>query len=163
MEWFDEAFNILMELEGWDKLTDDSNDPGGLTKFGISKKSYPHLDIENLTLEDAKEIYRRDFWMKASSRIIKQGLGIKLFTVAVLTGVNTAVKLMQDACNQFGHNLTLDGIMGPKTAYCINSFRHPKAIEEMFEANVTFYVRGLEHAKPWLAGWLMRIDKDFGE
>lgn len=37
-------------------------DPGGETKFGITKRSYPHLNIRDLTLDDARAIYRRDFW-----------------------------------------------------------------------------------------------------
>jgi lysozyme family protein len=42
----------------------DENDPGGETKYGISKRSYPHEDIKNLTIEHALEIYKSDFWDK---------------------------------------------------------------------------------------------------
>lgn len=38
------------------------NDPGGETNYGISKRAYPQLDIKNLTVAGAKEIYRRDYW-----------------------------------------------------------------------------------------------------
>jgi len=41
---------------------DDPTDRGGETKYGISKRSYPQLDIKNLTLEQALEIYRKDYW-----------------------------------------------------------------------------------------------------
>ena len=40
------------------------DDPGGETKFGISKRSYPHLNIKNLTKQEAIDIYRRDFWAR---------------------------------------------------------------------------------------------------
>ena len=35
----------------------DPDDPGGETKYGISKRSYPALDIKNLTVEQATAIY----------------------------------------------------------------------------------------------------------
>jgi len=37
-------------------------DPGGETKWGISRRSYPDLDIEHLTLDRAREIYFADYW-----------------------------------------------------------------------------------------------------
>jgi len=48
---------------------DDSNCAGSKqgrgelkgTKYGIAAKSYPHLDIKNLTLDQAKAIYMQDF------------------------------------------------------------------------------------------------------
>jgi lysozyme family protein len=42
--------------------TNNPKDPGGETKWGISKRSYPHLDIANLTLDQAREIYYADYW-----------------------------------------------------------------------------------------------------
>ena len=55
-------FNHLMTLEGGDKLVNNPKDPGGLTKFGISKRAYPNEDIENLTLARARELFLRDYW-----------------------------------------------------------------------------------------------------
>jgi lysozyme family protein len=40
------------------------SDPGGETNFGITKRSYPDLDIKGLTREDAIAIYWRDWWTK---------------------------------------------------------------------------------------------------
>lgn len=42
----------------------DPYDPGGETKYGICKRSYPNLNIKELTLEEAKKIYHRDFWKR---------------------------------------------------------------------------------------------------
>lgn len=50
-----------------DGYVNDPNDPGGETKYGISKKAYPKLDIKELTLEDALAIYHRDYWPVAKS------------------------------------------------------------------------------------------------
>lgn len=57
----------------WDRVADSiiaheggyvnhPTDPGGETNWGISKRSYPDLDIKALTREDALRIYERDFW-----------------------------------------------------------------------------------------------------
>ena len=53
---WDSAFDLLMLNEGG--YVNNPNDPGGETKYGVSKKAYPDIDIENLTLEQAKKIYR---------------------------------------------------------------------------------------------------------
>ena len=57
---FDDAFEALMAHEGG--YANDPRDPGGETKYGISKRAYPAVDIRNLTLEAAKAIYKRDYW-----------------------------------------------------------------------------------------------------
>ena len=48
---FNHALALVLSLEG---IGNDSHDPGGETKYGISKRAYPDLDIANLTEEDAK-------------------------------------------------------------------------------------------------------------
>ena len=45
-----------------DKVLHDPHDPGGTTKFGISKRYHPDVDVENLTLQEAEEIYRKEYW-----------------------------------------------------------------------------------------------------
>ena len=62
----DELFLMNVEhvlaLEGG--YVNHPNDPGGETRFGISKRSYPHLDIRALTRDEAMGIYYRDYWLK---------------------------------------------------------------------------------------------------
>lgn len=57
---FEAAFAIVVGVEGG--YVNDPQDPGGETKYGISKRRYPNEDIKNLTLERAKFLYQRDFW-----------------------------------------------------------------------------------------------------
>lgn len=42
----------------------DPDDPGGETKYGITKRTYPHLNIKDLTVEKAAKIYKEDWWDK---------------------------------------------------------------------------------------------------
>ena len=62
---FLKAFEKVLRHEGG--YVNDPLDLGGETKYGISKRSYPHLDIKNLTLDQAKQIYFRDFWQRGRS------------------------------------------------------------------------------------------------
>jgi len=107
-EDFEEAINFVLEMEG--DYTNDPNDPGGETKYGISKKSYPSLDIKNLTRQDAIEIYRRDFWNSCRCDDLARPWAILVFDSAVNQGVRVATRIMQIALG-----VSVDGIIGPKT------------------------------------------------
>lgn len=54
-ERFEHAVSFVLAHEGG--YSDDPDDDGGETKFGISKRSYPHVDVDALTIEQAKVIY----------------------------------------------------------------------------------------------------------
>ena len=104
--YFDEAFEKLMNLEGWAKIVDDPHDKGGKTKFGISQKAYPNLNITALSLEDAKKIYFKDYWQTTGvHRLIDKGLAIKIFCTVVLMGPFKAALFLQKAVNVLGGNL----------------------------------------------------------
>ena len=85
----DKFFNHLMKCEGWDKVTNDPDDPGGLTKYGISKKAYPNEDIANLTLERAKELFRRDYWKVCFCDILPDCLSVVVCDTAYNCGTVT--------------------------------------------------------------------------
>lgn len=80
---------------------DDKNDPGGETKWGISKRSYPDIDIKNLTRDDAKTIYQHDFWSRINGdRLIERGfdgVAFQLMDFALNSGIETAVRYLQRA------------------------------------------------------------------
>ena len=108
MTAFDKAFEILIGHEGGYSL--DPHDRGGETKYGISKRAYPHIDIANLTLAQAKAIYRTDYWDKAKCSSLPPDLALLVFDAAVNNGVGAAIRWLQRAAN-----VTVDGIIGPKT------------------------------------------------
>lgn len=47
---------VMNNLEGGDRVVIDNN--GYVSKFGINKKAYPDVDVENLTEEGAKKLYK---------------------------------------------------------------------------------------------------------
>lgn len=93
----EEAFNnaILFTL-GWEGgLSENLLDPGGLTKFGISQRSYPFLDIRNLTVEQAVQIYYEDYWLRSRAYLYTYPKHLILLDTAALFGVSRALVLRE--------------------------------------------------------------------
>jgi lysozyme family protein len=91
---FERAFKFAISAEGG--YVNDPDDPGGETKFGISKRAYPSVDIAALTAEQAKEIYRRDYWERAGCDALKWPLNILVFDAAVNQGVSFAREMAHE-------------------------------------------------------------------
>jgi lysozyme family protein len=73
----------------------DPDDAGGETKYGISKRSYPDVDIAGLTKDGAGQIYRRDFWERAYCGLMPAPLALLVLDAAVMSGPERAVKWLQ--------------------------------------------------------------------
>lgn len=102
---FDTAFDRLIGHEGG--YVNNPADPGGETNWGISKRSYPHIDIKNLTRDDAKVIYRQDFW-DVLGEDAHPAIKFQVFDFAVNSGIQTAIRKLQDAVR-----VADDGHWGP--------------------------------------------------
>lgn len=92
---FDEAFKIVIGHEGG--YANDPKDPGGETKYGIAKKFHPGLDIKNLTLDEAKEIYRSEYWEPAGCNGLPYPEDLIVFDTAVNMGVSKARFLQKES------------------------------------------------------------------
>ena len=101
---FDEAFDRLLGHEGG--YVNDPRDPGGETNWGISKRSYPQLDIKALTRDDARAIYRRDFWAAVGNA--HPAISFQVFDFSVNSGIGTALRKLQQAVG-----VADDGHWGP--------------------------------------------------
>lgn len=119
---FKKAFVELIGIEGG--YVNDPRDRGGETKYGISKRSYPYLDIKKLTLAQAQAIYYTDFWKHPRMNldlIPDYSIALELFDTGVNMGTGTARRILQDALNLMNRNgrnypdLIVDGIIGGKT------------------------------------------------
>lgn len=116
MNAFDTAFEATVGHEG--VFSTDRNDPGNYTpdgvfkgtKFGISAKAYPQLDIENLTLEQAKLIYLRDYWERPRLDKLQPQVAAQVFDGAVNSGPRVSIMWLQRALQ-----INADGVIGPVT------------------------------------------------
>ena len=135
---------------------DDPTDRGGETNFGISKRSYPDLDIKNLTEKEAVKIYERDYWKPSKAERLPEKLQLAYFDMCVNMGQRNAVKILQKACN--GKNrkkIAVDGGIGPQTIGATKRLE----IGRLKSYRVLYYAN-LVHSKPkqerfWY-GWFKR-------
>jgi lysozyme family protein len=93
---FDRAMTKMLAHEGGSTFSNDSNNRGGATRYGISQKAYPDIDIQNLTKQKARDIYRRDYWSRVrADGINSQEIAENIFhtCVNVNVGVGGGSKL----------------------------------------------------------------------
>jgi lysozyme family protein len=157
-DFFNDIVRNTLKNEGG--YVNDPADPGGETKFGISKRSYPGSDIKNLTESEAKSICYRDFWLPSKCNLISDfNLAAKMFDLAVNLGVGTAIIRLQRAMKCFGADLKEDGIPGPKTMSAVAAV-DPAALLGALKSEAAGYYRCLCMKDPnlekFLGGWLNR-------
>ena len=107
MDVFTQAFACVIGHEGGFSI--NPADPGNWTespvgkgqlrgtKYGISARSYPECDISSLSLEQAQQIYRRDFWDRIGADNLAAPLALLVFDAAVNNGVTRAVQWLATA------------------------------------------------------------------
>lgn len=151
-ETFDRALGFVLEREGG--LVNNPSDPGGLTKWGISKRSYPDLDIENLTREQAAEIYKKDYWARCRCDDLPGPVAFVVFDEAVNQGPGAAIKDLQKALG-----VSADGVIGPMTMKAVEGMSTYDLLEGLVAERMFRYVTTL-NSSPWLykfaKGWVNR-------
>ena len=156
---FEQAVTIVLAHEGG--YVNDPADPGGETKYGISKRSYPHLDIKNLTKEQAATIYHKDWWLKYRyGEITDLNVATKVLDLSVNMGPVNAHRILQRAANWAEQDkLKVDGILGPKTLVSVNradSVRLMQAIRFMAAEYYYLLAKKRDASRKYLFGWLNR-------
>lgn len=146
------AFEHILEVEGG--YGNDPDDPGGETKYGISKRAYPGLDIGRLTKPQAYEIYDRDYWAAANCDMLPYKLGFALFDAVVNHGRRRGTKLLQAALG-----VKADGVIGPITSGTAMGSDAREVVVDFLARRGMFYA-GLAKRKgqsKFLRGWLRRL------
>lgn len=152
MSTFDEAFGIVIGHEGG--YVNNPADPGGETKYGISKRAYPNVDIANLTEAQAQQIYKSDYWDKLFLDTADPALALIAFDAAVNNGVGAATKWLQAALG-----VTADGIFGPQSQAALKACTGTKAqaaLTEMHAQRINM-MAGLSTWSTFGLGWSRRL------
>lgn len=146
---FDSALAFVLEWEGG--YVNDPDDPGGETKYGISKRAYPDLDIASLTKEAAASIYRQDYWKACRCDDLPPPLAFMLFDAAVNQGVKGAIKALQRALR-----VDPDGILGPTTMTALHGRDRLWLLREFGVARALRYF-GTGNFEKYGKGWMSRL------
>ena len=151
---FDDIIEKVLEHEGG--LVDDPKDAGGLTNMGISQRAYPDEDIRGLTVERAKELYKRDYWDRYRTGDLPDRLRHIFVDMCINMGGGRAIKILQEACNsKNATKIDVDGGIGPatiKAASNVEPFRL-RAYRVMFYAELV--MKKPEQERFWV-GWFRR-------
>ena len=162
---FNKAFEITIGHEGG--YVNDPHDNGGETKYGISKKAYPNIDIKNLSLEDARGLYYKNYWNTKRARLWKlpDSIAIEVFDTAVNMGSSRAFKMLQESLNLLNRNetrfddLKVDGWIGDATIKAIEKVKESELLKVLNGLQFTRYleiVKNNESQERFFAGWIKR-------
>ncbi|MEG3640458.1 glycoside hydrolase family 108 protein [Magnetococcus sp. PR-3] len=150
---FQKAVNLILAHEGG--YVNDPDDPGGETKFGISKRAYPNVDIAALTREDAVALYHRDYWQPIHGDDLPPLLAMAVFDAAVNQGVSRAAKLLQKSLR-----VTADGKIGPQTLAATKNHPPLDLLADYMSRRAKHYhklaCKNPSQAK-YIRGWLKRL------
>lgn len=149
MNNFDICITPVLKNEGG--TSNHPLDAGKLTKYGISQRSYPKLDIAALTADQAKALYKRDFWDANQLDQFPLVVAFEFFDCAINCGAGTAARLLQRAVG-----VAEDGIVGPITLAAVGKFNADKLAKRMLAHRMQFYTK-LSNWPSFGAGWVNRL------
>ena len=165
-ETFDTVMDWVFTHEGGYSI--DRNDPGNWTggkvgkgqlkgtKFGISAKAYPNLDIKSLTKEQARALYKRDYWDKVKGDDLPAGLDYVAYDAAINSGPPQSAKWIQRAVG-----VDADGLIGAQTLAAIDAAAR-KNEEALIASATSQRLAFLKSLKTWSRygnGWKRRVDE----
>ena len=162
MELFNRCIKVVLKSEGG--YVNNPSDPGGETKYGISKLFFPDEDIKNLTKARAIGLYFKYYWTPMRLEgINSEPLVLQVFDFGVNAGKVRSIRLIQSIVG-----VEEDGYCGPITKAHINSFKPivkdsgTYTALDMFKEGRKHYYIDLANRKPemkiFLKGWLNRIE-----
>ena len=121
------------------------------TKWGLAAMTYPHLDIANITLEQAKGIYFNDWWLKLKMDCWPDVMKYQMFDAAFNHGTGRANQFLQ-----FAARVKDDGVIGPKTITAVN-MTDPNDLVLRFLAKRLRYFTEVKTWAEFSKGWSLRV------
>ncbi|MBL4859403.1 MAG: glycoside hydrolase family 108 protein [Acinetobacter sp.] len=160
---FKKAIAHVLKHEGG--FVDHPKDPGGATNLGITLKTLrawrkQHSDIDdikNLTYNEAKDIYRANYWDKCRCGEMPAGVALMVFDGAVNHGPSQSTKFLQRALR-----VSADGAIGPITLTAANNTNSKKLLLEVAAQRMRFY-GNLDSFKHFGKGWSRRLMSTLSE
>jgi lysozyme family protein len=158
---FEIAMQRLLPIEGG--YSNDPNDPGNWTggrkgvgvlkgtKYGIAANTYPSLDIANLTWDQAKAIYRHDFWDQVHADLLPNAVAYSALDGAINSGIMRSTMWLQAAAG-----VADDGRWGPVTQKAVLA-ADPNDLVIRYNAARLLFMTNLSTWPTYGRGWARRI------
>ena len=182
MTKFDRCQQFTLKWEGG--LSDDPEDSGGLTKYGISwsylkdmEKSRPSVLrdilgtstvtrqlIKDLTKAQAGALFKFSFWDPFGLDEMPISVALCTYDMNLNHGSFNAMKIVQRACNLLPSilpKLSVDGKFGPKTRAAMRWLNCPDGIGALANKRQAFYdaiAAGKPSQKVFIRGWTNRCN-----
>lgn len=164
---FEDIIDVVLSHEGG--FVNDPDDRGGATNLGVTQATLSQFrendvtqeDVENLTVEEAKECYLEMFWKPSMAGKLPDEVRHLYFDMVVNHGQGNAVKILQMACKGQGDDIDVDGAIGPSTIKAASDITEWELLVERtgFYWNLVFdgsrYQKRNSQAK-FIRGWLRR-------
>lgn len=156
-ENFEIALAHVLREEGG--VANHPQDPGGLTKYGITLptlSAYRNADVKRadllaLTRGEAATIYRTLYWDGIDGDHLPPGVDLLLFDFAVNSGPTRAIKTLQSSLHE-----KADGVLGPKTKLALTQVSHQTLIRNLADARLGF-LKSLSVWPFFGRGWKARV------
>ncbi len=159
LETFDQIQKDLEESEGGFVHRNRKADPGGATNLGITQATLSAArgyevsvdDVKKLTQEEAKLIFKTQYWDAVRADDLPRGLDYCVFDFAVNSGPSRAAKTLQKIVG-----VKEDGIIGLKTLNAAQYFDVQELINKLCKARLSFMKR-LRNWSYNKNGWSARV------
>jgi len=150
---FETAFDLLITHEGG--FSNHPDDPGGATMYGVTEQvaraeGYTGA-MRDLTLDFAKQVYRKRYWDACRCDQMPDQLRYPLFDAAVNSGPSQAIKWLQAAVG-----VKADGAIGPVTQQAVN-MAAPQPTRQKMIGNRLRFMTQLSNWPSFSKGWARRI------
>ena len=107
--------------------------------------------MEDLTLDFAKNVYRKSYWDACNCEQMQDSLRYPLFDAAVNSGVTQAIKWLQSSVG-----VKADGVIGPVTLHAVN-MAAPQVVRQQMLGKRLRFMTGLPNWAANARGWSRRI------
>lgn len=158
-EKFEKAVGFIFNHEGG--FQNNPNDPGNYangkligTNMGISAKAFPQFDIQNLSRDTAKSIYKQEFWDRIKGESLPEPVALVAMNIAVMSGTGRAAQFLQEEFPE----LKKDRAIGPKTLQAIRE-RDPIELAHSLLDKHLAYMKSLPQWQSFGRGWSRRVEE----
>ena len=161
---FGTALKFMLPNEGGLVYSNTPGDAGGQTFAGITEavaraNGYTG-DMHSIPFVEVAAIYLKNYWKY--NGIHDQAVADKLFDMGVNMGVGEAIRLLQEALNDLGASLTVDGGYGPVTESTLNALAGAQVVSMLCQISDQHYqdivAKNPGDAK-FLKGWEHRAEE----